>query len=57
MPINKRHTALQDAISTAKAFALMFADLTNTDVKLKNSNKNYDSDFNDEKKLNDSPIR
>jgi len=40
-----------------QAFTLMFADLTNSNIKLKNINKKYDSDFNDEKKINDSPIR
>ena len=49
--VNLRHTALFDATQTAKAFILMFKDLSSNNVKIKESNKKYESDFDDSKKL------
>ena len=46
-----RHSALFDAELTAKAFLSMYQHLTNSKVKTNLNFKNYDTDFDDTKKL------
>lgn len=57
VPENLRHTALGDAKQTAQAFVLMFKHLDGK-INFKNDNiADYDTDFDDEKKLNSAPDR
>lgn len=58
VPENLRHTAFGDAKQTAQAFMLMFKQLSNNNLVVKNGKNNeYDTDFDDEKKLNLPPER
>lgn len=50
-PDVERHTALGDAKQTAKAFLCMFRELSNEKVKHNTSHTEYDTDFDDSKKL------
>ncbi|MDD4110230.1 MAG: hypothetical protein PHS54_01605 [Clostridia bacterium] len=47
----ERHSALADCEHTAKAFLLMFNELSGNKVLTGKVNGQYDKDFNDEKKL------
>jgi len=47
----KRHSALFDCMQTAKAFLIMYKHLSNKKVKTNKTQTNFDTDFDDTKKL------